>query len=705
MNFLKELYTTSALRKIFIFMLLTYILIFVAAFMVASQYFVISENMELETAKNQLEDTFDNYTDILKSVNSYVLGSDEVTNEQFLTFIEQLDTDDYFFEAIYIAPGGKVSNVYPNSELIRYNNLDIIDNHNGTIVGEQFTQMEPNKLITTYNKDNSVDFLLPVFKNDSFYALVGISLHENDISNIFNSYEVELYEINVLFNETYVIGDSPTTSHITRGEKVQLLDSNFYIQMSKKDGVMRNQLLYMLLFVSVVTGLGVLAMFFIMKDYRKKEQMIAKLNYQNDYDLVTDIFNNRRLFSDLEKLTNNNREFYLAFGVFNNVKFIYNKFGKKIGEAITIKSISRIKKILLNKSTIYHYGGDEYVIVFRNSNKGEIINVLHKIAKQFEEDIILEKARVKVSISFGITSFPGDGASGEELINNAHITLSKSRGFMRSNFEFFKLATVSAEMFNQDFDDYINNIPIENFEVYLMPVVATSNNEILGFECLSRVKDDLGNNINIGDVISSFERNGRITELDEHVFKKLLSIKKLLNMKYNKDIFLSSNCSALSLNEEYVDNVIKLYRAANLKFGTIVIELTESYKVEDHDYLVELFRKLNKAGIQVAIDDFGTGYSSLSYITKFPIYAIKIDKQYVRDYKDNEFNRTLMSTLVSIANSIKCKLVAEGVDEHETLEFLRKSGCKSYQGFLFSKGVPLVEAIQLLDIEKEKQSK
>ena len=158
--------------------------------------------------------------------------------------------------------------------------------------------------------------------------------------------------------------------------------------------------------------------------------------------------------------------------------------------------------------------------------------------------------------------------------------------------------------------------------------------------------------------------------------------------------------SALSLNDEYVDNIIKLYEDANLEYGTIVLELTESYKVDDHDYLVKLFKRLNDAGILIAIDDFGTGYSSLNYISKFPLHAIKIDKQYVRDYKDNEFNRTLMFTLLSIANVLDCLLVAEGVDEYETLEFLKNNKCHLYQGFLFSKGVSLSEALSLLDNEK-----
>jgi EAL domain-containing protein (putative c-di-GMP-specific phosphodiesterase class I) len=229
-----------------------------------------------------------------------------------------------------------------------------------------------------------------------------------------------------------------------------------------------------------------------------------------------------------------------------------------------------------------------------------------------------------------------------------------------------------------------------------MPIVDTHTNHITGFECLTRAFDENAKPLDTEELVHVLEKNGRIQELDEIVFKKMLKIMNRINNQYEEELYLSLNASALSLNDEYVDNVIRYYKAANLKKGIIVLELTESYKVDDFDYLIRLFKRLNQAGIKVAIDDFGSGYSSLSYITRFPIYAIKIDKEYVRDFKNNEFNQTLIFTLTSIAEVLKCKLIAEGVDAPETLQFLQENNCPFYQGFLFSKGVPLEQAIDLL---------
>ena len=353
-----------------------------------------------------------------------------------------------------------------------------------------------------------------------------------------------------------------------------------------------------------------------------------------------------------------------------------------------------------SKVSFYRYGGDEYSLIFKDSKRGEVINIIKKIMTIFDSEIIIDKARANISVSFGISHFPSDGNKLELLIKNAHITLSRVKAFSRNSFEFFKKSNDSRLMYDQDFDNYISSFSINQFETYLMPVIETKTNIITGFECLSRVKDKNGEHLNIFEVITSFERNGRIQELDEQVFKHMISMKQLLNKKYKRDIFLSANVSALSFNDDFVDKVIRLFKKAKLEYSTIILELTESYKVDDFEYLIKLFSKLNNAGIKIAIDDFGTGYSSLNYISKFPLYAIKIDKQYVKDYKDNAFNRTLMFTLQSIAKVIDCKLIAEGVDEYETLQFLKENKCEYYQGFLFSKPVELTTALELLDENK-----
>lgn len=703
MELLKYIFKTSAIRRAYSLMLFAYLVVMIIGYIIASSFFRYSELEVLHEANEVYSAVYEEYIDYLESTNSYIISQNSIIDEdEFLLFMEELDYNNLPYDSLFIAPNGVVENVYPIDAKDSMSGFDIISSYQNSEIDKYFSNIAEHKLIAIYEDGGaSVTFLLPIFIEEEFYGFSGIVISSEEIINIFELYTNDEYNISVVYNkDIYVYGDKNAQSKMTSIDLLEIKDTNFFLYSNRTVDHLRNEILIMIIFIVLVSTFFTLSMYFVIKEYKNKEKLISKLNYQNDYDMTTQILNHRKLYSDLDDLVKGQKEFYLAFGVFNNVKFIYNKFGKRIGEGIMVKSTSRISQILPKKNRFYRYGGDEYVIIFTNTNKGEVINTVRQISSLFESDIAIERARANVSMTFGIVSFPANGRTSEELINNAHITLSQSKGFMRNNYEFFHLEHLTTEMHNQDFDDYISKIPIENFDVYLMPVVETSTNKIVGFECLSRVNDEFGNNIPIQNVISSFERNGRIVELDEHVFKKITSIKELLNAKYDRDLFLSANCSALSLNDEYVDNIIKLYEDANLEYGTIVLELTESYKVDDHDYLIKLFKRLNNAGILIAIDDFGTGYSSLNYISKFPLHAIKIDKQYVRDYKDNEFNRTLMFTLLSIANVLDCLLVAEGVDEHETLQFLQENKCPLYQGFLYSQGVTLSEALSLLDNEK-----
>jgi EAL domain-containing protein (putative c-di-GMP-specific phosphodiesterase class I) len=210
--------------------------------------------------------------------------------------------------------------------------------------------------------------------------------------------------------------------------------------------------------------------------------------------------------------------------------------------------------------------------------------------------------------------------------------------------------------------------------------------------------------MNTPDVINALERNGRIQELDTIVFQKVVQHRLILNERLpGNDLFLSVNASALSLNETFVNTIIEMFVQSGLPQGSIVLELTESYKVEDYEYLIRLFQRLDHAGIRTAIDDFGSGYSSLSYVSRFPVYSIKLDKTYVREYQQNRFNRTLFLTVRSISQVLGAKLVAEGVDDPDTLDFLRHNRCEFYQGFLLSPGVPFEDAVRMYEDHNTKK--
>jgi len=598
---------------------------------VGHSYFNTLSETETHRAVDHIEDELNSYEMFLKNIDTSVTSfKNEFTVDEFNEMVNKFVTEESSFELLYYAPSGIIKNVYPFEEHADLIDFDIISDFNyidryafNTAVDEDIVFSR----VHSSDDSNYITLIKPIFINDRFEGIVGIKLDDSSIESIGSSYKSDRYDLNIFRDEDMVFfGSYGEENNIGNYGKTELLNLDLKILLTPKQNARINDLVFMGIFVVTLIGFFGVSVVFALKESNRKERLIQKLNYQNDYDQQTGILNTRRLYSDGEQLIEDNVEFYFAFGSINNLKFIYDKFGHTIGEDIVKKVSDLINRILPSKVSFYRYGGDEYSLIFKDSKRGEVINIIKKIMTIFDSEIIIDKARANISVSFGISHFPSDGNKLELLIKNAHITLSRVKAFSRNSFEFFKKSNDSRLMYDQDFDNYISSFSINQFETYLMPVIETKTNIITGFECLSRVKDKNGEHLNIFEVITSFERNGRIQELDEQVFKNMISMKQLLNKKYKRDIFLSANVSALSFNDDFVDKVIRLFKKAKLEYSTIILELTESYKVDDFEYLIKLFSKLNNAGIKIAIDDFGTGYSSLNYISKFPLYAIKIDK-------------------------------------------------------------------------------
>lgn len=695
------------------------ITIFVGWFFLMSFSFIVhtfsintTRDYEVSQMTQKYEHIFDQYNNQALLISGYYTEhTQDITQEEFVTFIETIITDDESIHSITVAPSGRVKYVYPDSKYVSLYDVDIqgelgvaenseilTAGNDGTMVyqydkSDDETQVEminirsPFYINGVYEGFVTIAIDSEVFNSSSFKHssnVLSIALFSKDGTKIYGEGTVDDYEL-------HTVNSGAVSIHI--GEKLK--GNYLFINRSYTIGfILTVTLAYMLIFIMVS------------RDKNTLKELEEELDFRKNYDPETKLYNIDRLYSDVAELIDDKVEFYLAFLNINNVKYINEKFGHYQTGGLLRKTTQMIQRVLRQNSVLYRYGGDEYVIVTISDSISEEKNLMRRVVKIFEGDIISENIRARLGIQIGISKYPNNGYSVEELIKNAHLTASHVSSYDKEGFLFFRQDRITDTSFDEDFDKMVAGLDLELFEVYMMPIVDVQTNLIQGFECLTRVFNDLGKKLNTEDVILSLERNGKIQVLDEIVFKKMLLLMKKLNKAIpEEEYFMSLNASALSLNDEYVNNIIQAYKAARFKKGQIVLELTESYQVEDYDYLIKLFRKLNENGIRVAIDDFGSGYSSLSYISKFPIYAIKVDKEYVRDYRDNEFNKTLLMTLKSIAEVLECKLVAEGVDSPETLDFLEEFGCPFYQGYLFSQGLPYEDAVALVKNNLRKYKK
>jgi len=662
----------------------------------------INEAREFELSRIEVhyETIFENYNNKLDLISTYITEhSSDINQAEFELLASELFHSTDYIDHVTVAPEGVIELVYPATSTDQLN-YDILSHATIAENALLFEAIENNTLTYQYDvsndKVNSILMRKPIFAGEEFYGFVTITISSNVFSEMGHEPETSFIEI-ALYNDLDEIIYGVDNSKDYDFHELSISGINFKLGENMKNSFILNKAVYLFAFIAFLFVLVVVVHTILYRVFYKYNKARDELIYRKNYDPETDLLNIERLYADVDSLVEDKEEFYLSFLNINNVKYINDKFGHKQTSALLLKTSGMISRVIRNNSTLYRYGGDEYVLVTKTDSGSEIKNLLRRIVKIFESDIVSGTIKTRLTLTIGVTNYPKNGYSTEELIKNAHLTSMQVTNYDKEGFQFFRQDKIRESVLTKDFDKVVAGLNLELFEVYLMPIVDVQSNQISGFECLTRAFDDIGKQLPTEDVVLSLERNGKIQILDEIVFKKMLSIMKRLNKEFPKEeFFLSLNASALSLNEEYVKNVIRMYQQAKLKKGQIVLELTESYQVDDYDYLIELFKTLNENGIMIGIDDFGSGYSSISYISKFPIYAIKVDKEYVRDYNENEFNRTLMKTLLSIAGVLNCKLVAEGVDNRDTLEYLKEMQCPFYQGYLFSKGVPFEDAVALI---------
>ncbi len=672
------------------------------AFLVLSQLYSTIEldklqSHELRELRSHYDMEFSHYNSYVYLVEAIIVEQDgDFNQEEFVGLLETLDHGD--FEYLSISETSVVEYVYPESHLHLHGD-DLTQSLNTAQYSELIDSINTNNLVYQYETSYNVDKIYirkAVTVNDEFYGFITLCISASSFEASTINFESDYLDAGLFTgNGDLIIGEGEIEDYEV--QRVNFGDSYLYVggkvnEQSTFDIIIQ----YYSYFITISLILIVLN-YYTFVFVTENDKLLKELDYRQNYDSETSLYNVERLYKDILSLVDKKTKFFLVFVNITNLKYISGKFGYYLTSDLLKKTTSLIDRVLRENATFYRHGGDEYVITVKTDSQSEVSNLLRRISKIFDNDISIGNIRARLGLTVGITSYPDHGTSPEELIKNAHLASQQVSSYDKEVFKFYEPDKIKSMITTEGFDIMIKDLNLELFEVYLMPIVDVQTNCIVGFECLTRAFDDFGGKLPTEEVVLSLERNGRIQELDEIVFKKMLINMKRINKEFpDQDFFLSLNASALSVNDEYVENIISYYKNARLKKGQIVLELTESYRVEDYDYLIRLFNKLIENGIKVAIDDFGSGYSSISYIAKFPIYAIKVDKQYVKDYDTNKFNRTLLITLKSIADTLGCKLVAEGVDNHETLDYLKEVGCPSYQGYLFSKGVPLDDAIALI---------
>jgi len=427
-------------------------------------------------------------------------------------------------------------------------------------------------------------------------------------------------------------------------------------------------------------------------DDLKKSQ--EESEYHAYHDFLTGLPNrryfkeelNRRLIESKEKSI---RHVAVLFMDIDRFKDINDTLGHSKGDQLIQLIANRIKECLPSaNSFLTRQGGDEFVILFSDFTPEEVKGITEKIMAYVQQACYIDNDEVFVSISSGLSFYPEHSTNLDTLITYADVAMyaSKRQGGSKVSIYHDSLNQKQAEKVHIE-TRLRKAIQKGDIDVYYQPKIEAKRNVITGVEALVRWNDAELGFVSPEAFIPIAEEAGLIQYLWEVVMKKACSQVSEWNKISDEKMTLAVNFSPRQFQDPVVlvneiKHFLSLHRFDPAWFE---MEITESTLLMNAEETIKTLHLLKKYGISISIDDFGTGYSSLSYLKKLPIDCLKIDRSFIQDIQEDYSNSEIAQAIISLSQSLKLQVIAEGVEEEYQKAFLMKNGCDHMQGYLFSK--------------------
>jgi diguanylate cyclase (GGDEF)-like protein len=380
---------------------------------------------------------------------------------------------------------------------------------------------------------------------------------------------------------------------------------------------------------------------------------------------------------------------------------IHDSLGHQAGDEV-LKEISRRLQALMRKTdTLARFGGDELVMIvdeIMDPNAAEL--VASGMLEQIRRPITVSGVEVTVSASIGISICPHDGTDVETLLMNADAAAYHAKKTGRNNAQFF-ISTMTANSREKiELEGALRRALVQGeFELHYQPKCDVITGRIVAAEALIRWRHPLQGLIPPSKFIPLAEESGLIVPIGEWVLRAACQQARAWRDDGMRPLRVAVNLSAQQFKQKTLFEIVSGALArANLEPRYLEVELTESAVMEDGEKSVQILRRLSEHGVRIAVDDFGTGYSSLSYLRRLPLDKLKIDRAFIREIATSREDAEIVRAIITLAHSLRLKVVAEGVETDDQLRFLRSLGCDLYQGYLCS---PPVEPDEFAALVRE----
>jgi diguanylate cyclase (GGDEF)-like protein/PAS domain S-box-containing protein len=456
----------------------------------------------------------------------------------------------------------------------------------------------------------------------------------------------------------------------------------------------------------------------VMTDISQLKQSEARLEHLVHYDPLTHLPNRRlvqsRLQHALERADRQGQRVAVLFLDLDRFKNVNDSLGHPAGDELLEALARRLSERLREDDTLGRLGGDEFLILLENLEHPEdAAGVAQTLLQLLEDPFILSNSRagaanplledaaprgheVYVGASIGISLYPDDGDSVTELVKHADVALYQAKEQGRNTYRFYTPTLTAAADERLAMEARLHRaLANGEFVLHYQPQFETQGGLLIGCEALVRWCSPEEGMIPPDRFIPLAEETGQIVALGDWVLRTACAQGRAWLDAGLPILTIAVNLSGRQLQQgNLVQRVAAILDETGLPPDRLKLELTESMIMGRGEQAVELLHAIKSLGPRLSIDDFGTGYSSLAYLKRFPIDELKIDQGFVRDIPGDQSDMEIAATIIAMARNLHLKVIAEGVETPEQLDFLTRQGCHACQGYLFGRPLPVDEFVR-----------